>query len=347
MDLEVFQLSERLRNFENYYSSQDFNFRPTSIGRASILPTPRTPKTLIRNNGDGTFDTLSLRYEKIPIAESVGRVLLDIDSLTYTSDSSFIDVFNGVHIRAANGTRSMLGFNLQEANAGLLVSYDTVGTGGEPLQYLYPFVAPSNGFFVPYRTVRFARFEHNYDNVLVGDALGNSPTRNDLAFTQGLAGVNTVITFTDLTELKNIIVNKATLELRVASLDGSRNDIFPPAEQVLLYEVKGDGTLELIEDFSLAGLAISEIADATGGKLIFNALDTQLVRYNLNLSSHFQRIITGRATNQIAVQITGTPTSNFLIIQGSAKAAQASRTIFGTPEHPRFKPTFKLIYTKY
>ncbi|NJL73792.1 MAG: DUF4270 domain-containing protein [Saprospiraceae bacterium] len=154
-------------------------------------------------------------------------------------------------------------------------------------------------FFVPYRTVRMVHFEHDYENTLVDNALGEQPNRNDLAFVQGMAGVNTVITFNDLKDLENIVVNKAELELRVAVLDGSRNDIFPPADQLLLFEVKEDGTLELIEDFTLAAFSIADIEDAIGGTLILNAVDNQLIRYSLNLSSHFQRIVKGEASTKL------------------------------------------------
>ena len=344
--LEVFQLAERLNNDANYYSNQGFAFHPLPIGSLTFLPKPNVADSLFRNNGDGTFDTTAFSFVKIPLNKAIGDLLLSIDSATYSNDSTFIDIFNGLHIRASNQTPSMLGFNLQANNAGLLISYDTIRTDGTPLQYLYPFVAPTNGFFVPYRTVRTVRFEHNYENTLVSNAVGEQPNRNDLAFVQGMAGVNTVITFNNLKNLENIIVNKAELELRVAVLDGSRNDIFPPADQLLLFEVKEDGTLELIEDFTLAAFSIADIEDAIGGTLVLNAIDSQLIRYSLNLSSHFQKILKGEASNKIAVQISGKPNTSFAVIQNSTKAARPSRTILGTKNNSTFKPSLKLTYTQ-
>ncbi|NJL73791.1 MAG: DUF4270 domain-containing protein [Saprospiraceae bacterium] len=145
--LEVFQLAERLSNDANYYSNQNFVFHSAPIGSLTFFPKPNVADSLVTNNGNGILDTTAFNFVKIPLNNAIGDLLLSIDSATYSNDSTFIDIFNGLHIRASSETPSMLGFNLQANNAGLLISYDTIGTGGTPLQYLYPFVAPTNGFF--------------------------------------------------------------------------------------------------------------------------------------------------------------------------------------------------------
>ncbi|MFK7979682.1 MAG: DUF4270 family protein [Saprospiraceae bacterium] len=331
--LEVYQLTEDLSNIADYFSDQTFTTNDTAIGSLNFIPT-FNQRVSIReyttNKVDG--DTLS--------ADPHVRVHLDPDALTpifgdtsiYGGNVAFQDVFKGIHIRPTTATNAgLLSFDFSNTISRISLYYKV---GGEFHEFQLDFNAGN---------ARILSFAKNQEGAFIEPFLsGNS---DSLLFLQGMAGANTEITFPNLEGLENIVVNKAELELTLASIDGNNTTLYPPTQQLVASQLNNVDK-EILPDVRSALFANAPIRTEVFGGIPVIEIENgvTLTKYKINISGYFQQIIEGTSVN--GFNLSSGVEQNSFYFQLPPKPSDPSRVVFYGPNHPTHPLKLNLTYTK-
>ncbi|MCB9080958.1 MAG: DUF4270 family protein [Lewinellaceae bacterium] len=312
--LEAFRLAQDAPRTEAYYSNASFAINPAPIGQRTTTPT--FDSLSVRDYRQGTRQTIRFPHLRIPL-NSLEREIRGVDSLTYSSDSLFLDQFKGLAIRAAAGAESMLSFNLQSSLAGVYIYYSQDTIAGQ-----FQFI------FNDYST-KLSAFNHDQTNAVLKPYLNRTPAADGSpVFVQGMAGVLGQIVLPSVTQLKGKIINRAELVLHVQTLPEDLATTFPPAQQIILFYRNSDGRLVVIPDISFAGERIPLIF---GGIPLPGSVTTP-ISYRLNLTNHFQAMVNGVAGNDLYLRV-------------FPRAERASRSVFFGAGYPQYGMKLNIVYT--
>ena len=327
--LEVLRVEEDIVNTENYNSDQVFLTSSTPIGSVEFIPNLEEEVIIKDYTGEEPVDSTVAPHVSIRLDAALGEALLE-DTLLYLSDTAFQNFFKGIYIRPTSAMPGMLSFDLNQEISRISLYYRS---RQQLKEYQFDFT-PANA--------RVVNFSHDYENATVEPFLNGEA--DSLLFLQGMTGLNVEVTFPDLSVLEEIVVNKAELELTVAT-PIEDHALYPPSNQIVVSSNR-DGALEVINDVRAALFGQQPInTDIFGGIPLEESINgLTLTKYKINISSHFQDIIEGRVNNNI-ILVSGTEQSN-LYFQITPKAERASRTIFYGPNHSQFPLKLNLTYTK-
>ncbi len=295
---------------DNEYDS-DTTFASIEEPLATVLYAPTADSvTYLSYISSTTGTSVKLPTIRIPLSNDIGTEILSIDSLTRNSDDQFVEAFNGIHLQPTSLNQGMPALNLINSETGIFVYYhsDTLAR-----QYHLEVASAS---------VKFMSLEHDFTGTPVEAALTNNDNISDsLLFTQGMVGPIIRIAFPHIAELRNrnLVVNKAELELWEGDLAGSQSFIFEPGEQLLLATKDENGNFVPIDDYTIS---LANLPDRFGGNLI-NEGGLLPNAYRMNIGTHLQEMIDGRESNEF-----------YLIL--ASKVNRASRTILYGPNHPEF-----------
>lgn len=283
--LDVHRINESFDRNRFYFSDTSFSVDPAPIGSLSFVPRPFDSLDVFQYNS--TFiDTL--RYPphlRIPLSADFGNELLQLDSATLDNDAAFLDFFSGFRVQASTETQGMLSFNLLNTIGGIYLYY----TKDDTLKR--QFLVQLDQF-----SARFCTFEHNYSGSVVEGFIGDTQLGDSLIFVQGLAGVDTKIEIPHVRNLEDLIINKTELIVEFEDLPEDIDSTYTPALQLGLYADRSDGVRDGIDDFLIAG-SVDGIPALFGG--INSDPDGRSGTYTMNLSAHFQKMITGEVDNVI------------------------------------------------
>ena len=261
------------------------------------------------------------------------------DTALLRSDTAFQNFFKGIYIQPIEGTSTpgILSFDFNNPASGISLYYG-IGRGDARMttsEFKLNFNAGN---------ARISNLKHDYDNSFVSPFLANET--NDLLFLQGMAGLNTEISFGDLSGLEDVVINRAELELTVAYLEENDSSLFPISPQLIVSSVNNEDEREIILDVRSALFAQDPIdTDIFGGIPVIEEQDgVLLTKYNLNLSGYFQKIIEGEASNSITIS-NGVEQSNWFF-QLPPKPIDASKVVFYGPNHPQHPLKLNLVFTK-
>jgi len=99
-------------------------------------------------------------------------------------------------------------------------------------------------------------------------------------------------------------------------------------------------TNDILSSFRGAGNTL--LTSVAGGIPVIEEVDgTTLVKYRLNVSSHFQDILEGTVDNKITLSV-GTE-ENLYYVRTLTKAETANRLVFYGPGHPTFAPNVATV----
>jgi len=313
VQLEAYLLDEDLSDTVKYYSNKVIA-ATQRIGSAGILPR-RYDSLEILQHGADTLIGIPPQI-RIRIDDAFAQSLL-ADTLATKSDTSFIQAYKGIQIRSASQNKGILSINLGSSLTGLTAYYhvDTVAR-----QYIFPLTNLSP------RTVSFT---HDYTGAPIEAFLQDSTLGDSLLFVQGMSGAGIVLEITDTTLFKNKIINRAELELFVATLPEDGAYAFDPVLQLVVSQIKEDGSLEAIRDV-VVGLARQNLPTLFGGV----PQDGMPKFYTLNLSAYFKELKNGKASNRI-------------LITPLIRAERANRVVIYGPEHSLYPAKIKLSLTDY
>ncbi len=299
--LQVSQLAEPMDATQTYYASQSFESLPP-MAKYDFLP---------------QWADSIIPLVRMPLPNALGQQLLELDSITYTSNALFQEAFKGLLFEAAKETDYMLALNLNSGLSVVRLSY--VRNDSIDENYLFTFTG---------NNARMVHFEHEYENTPVEESL-NLSEASDTAknlFVHGMFGVNTEIELPPLDTLEGRVINKA--ELICYSRLINQTD-FPLFSQLLLSKYGNNGNLEIIRDVSyIQGANWS----AFGGGLQFDE-KIGLYVYKFNVSAHLQDVVDGLEDAK-------------LVLSPALKPQKANRVLLYGPGSDAFPVTLSITYTK-
>jgi hypothetical protein len=287
------------------------------------MPTPNIAASL--------FDTVNKApYLRIPLDNAFGQELLDIDSLDFTTDSTFWRKLRGLRISAtaAGSPGAMMAFDLNNSTFSRIRLYYKLDQDTITASRTFDF------FFVGGN--KFTHYSHDYTGSTVGPLLNQN--LDDLLFVQGMGGLRLKVEIPYAHLLENIAVNKAELELSAVTLPGD-NPLLGPVDQMVLTRSRGDTAITLTTDvlYSL-GSALNGGFNAFGGfpeTEMDNGMDVE--RYRLTLTRRFQDMV-DNSTGDIKVQT--------VFINVYPQNRLAKRSVFYGPKSTIFPAKLSLKYTK-
>lgn len=331
--LEVFQVLDAMNPEADYSSDQSFAIDETPIGSASVVPSFDSISIANYQDdndivSDEVIRTFEVPHLRIPLTTAFGESLI-ADSTIYQSDDNFQNFLKGIYIRPSkpgSGITSLVFDN----SISRITLYYKIEPRNTVREYRFPFLVGQ---------ARVNHFEHDYEGSAAVSSIGtNNP---ELLYLQSMAGLNVDLSFPDLTGLDNIVINKAELELTVASEDDA---LFPPAEQLIITSLE-NGTRNAVADVRNAIQASNPISTGIFGGIpvIETVGGASVTKYRINISSHFQNIISNRSLNTITIS-SGTEEIGFYL-PIKAKAECANEVVFYGSNHPSFAPKLNLTFT--
>ena len=158
-----------------------------------------------------------------------------------------------------------------------------------------------------------------------------------------MGGSNIEVSFPDLSSLNNnTVVNRAELEFTVASNTSSPS--FPVVDQLLVTRTDPLGRTAVIDvRNAIVGSEPLRTRVFGGNPVEEEENGVTLTKYRINISSHFQDIVSNTAENNVIVTA---GTEEFLYyLSVMPKAERANQVIFYGTNHPDFAPKLNLTFT--
>lgn len=307
----------------DYYSTETLP-ADELLGEATFVPKPYEAVPL-------PFDTtLKGAYVRIPLNNAFGQELLDLDSLTLTSDTMFWGKLRGLRFTssAMGSPGTMMAFDLNNTTYSRIRLYfkydsDTISTSR-----LFEFSFAGGN--------KFMHFSHDYSGKRVAPYIGHPA--DDLLFVQGMSGLRLKIEIPYAHLLDDIAVNKAELSLTAAALPEDDPKL-RLADQVVFTEIIGDTATTLTSDvlYSLG-------STLTGGFSFFGGFPEKTIdgastvdRYLLTLTRRFQAMV-DNASGDIKKQT--------LYVNVYPQSRSATRAVFYGPKSTTFPAKLTLKYTR-
>lgn len=210
MELNVFQLDEKISNDSVYYSNKSFAIKSTPIGTKNYKPNPNDSIT-IQNIRTGKSDTIAKVYPhlRIRLNDTFGSELLSKSGQSVlSSNDAFLDAYKGFYITATrlSGDGGVLSYDLTNSNRSYIVLYYKTSTDTTN------FVLNINS-----ASANVNKYEHDYTGTDVASQLADSTLGNTKVYFQSLSGLKGKLKFPTLEHLLDsgdIAVNKAELTFK-------------------------------------------------------------------------------------------------------------------------------------
>ena len=281
--IRIHELTERIYMDSIYYS----NFDPAG----KINPIPLVEKSFMPE--DGTM--LDFLIEDQDFQDKF--LALGDDTTLFKNDSIFKDYLNGLYIEAesASPDGSMARVHLAHPQSMLSLKYANDSTQIDSIEGVE--FKWSQFTIDQYFCQKINIFKHDYAGTYLSTIIDNDSIHSPYCYVQGMAGVNTKISFTSMEEWMEespISVSSANLVFSVVPEDesGILYDDLP--ERLMLGTLLEDGDYEPVYDYFV--LRNNQQGSAFGGykkaesKGLFS--DTTYT-YRFNMPLHFQYMVDG------------------------------------------------------
>ena len=331
LSVEVFRLQEAMFNTSDYVSDRTFMTDEELLGEAIFTPSFIDSIEIGNyiNGTDSIVTTIQSAHIRVPLQLEFGQELLD--TALYASDTTFANFLKGIYIKPATSNGGLVSFNFNSSISRITLYYRSAQRD-ILYEYRYPFTVGN---------ARSSLLVHEPEGAAISDAINKENA--DFLYMQSMAGTNIEVNFPDISGFENIVVNKAELELTVASeeLDTTR---FPLVQQIVASSLR-DGELEVVDDVLAAILSTNPInTDVFGGNPVTEIVDgVALTKYKINLSSYFQTLLEGRSDPNILLTAGATQAAFYLPIV--PKGNRGNTVVLYGPNHPKYAPKLNLIYT--
>lgn len=315
--LRVYELAEAMDFNTVYYSDKYFNVG-SKVGEILGFTPDFTTKQPALTEVYDTLTNAHIRFDTVAnvFINPQARIKLDgaLGSriLTYIKESStdadFLQKLRGVRIIPDVYNTGMFGFDITSTDCRLSVHYTRQSFSGK---YIKGSVS-----LVPYKDVtqvKVVHLQNKYESGEVQSYIDNPSAGDELVFVQGTKGLFTKIEMPNITNLHDVIINRAELEVTI--VDESNNKFPPPAKILVGY------------------------LDSEGNYLVIGNTETAVTKYSpkkykIDLSTYVQDVIDGVNTNYPL----------FLIV--SNRVQDPSRAVLGGCKHPQYPMKLNLTYTQ-
>ena len=309
--VHVYELTDTLSINETYYSHS--TVATENIDHANshhFYPHPRTKMNII-----GT-DTIGQPIIRIPLSQTLGEKLMNLDTVAYSRPDLFKEYFHGLYVTCdpVSQDGSICYLNLTNNTFSLLqLYYHDATTPEKAMRY---------NFYVTSSDAYFNHFEHDYtqgnmefvNQVLEGQtALGQSKV-----YLQTMGGVRTRILFPNLAHWtdslvgSHLVVNEAKLILPASP--NTVDSVYNAPSTLVLVGFNSDSTTYILPDYY-------EGTTYFGGTYDSN---TQSVTFRI--SEYMQNIIMGKKENLgLSLGINGASYNGQRFIINGPEAAEGDK----------------------
>jgi hypothetical protein len=320
--IEVYRMIENPEFSAEHYSNVKFMTESELLGSVTLIPQPFDSVTVF--NPKDTF-RLAPSF-RIPLSVMKMDDLLQQDSSVFTNQDSFLNFFNGLHIRMTGANNTMLGFNLLNTVSGLSFYYDKDNVTDEEFRFIF-----TTG------SIKTVYMEHDYSGSIVEPYLSSEP-ESDYWFVQGMSGVTTKMTIGGLDVLGDAIINQAELEVYCTFLPEDIPALYPPIDYLVTQELT-DTSLVNSDDVIIALSRVTGNIRSEGYKTLYGGVLEKVsdgppvvYRYNMKVTSQVRDIFQGKSENVI-------------YFNPFEKANVPNRSVMFGPGHPEFAPRLRIYYT--
>lgn len=297
----VYELEAPLDADQDY--TQDIDLKAMSydqlLGKIS-----HTPKMEIDSaSNDTAFQSII-----IPIDNSLGNKLVNLDSTILSNNDSLLDAFKGLFVETKEVT-SDLGtiLTLETASASRLVVYynNEENSAKDTPDTLF------TSFIITNNSARVNSINHDYSGTPFEPLLNQQVTQDENIYIQPTGGLKALILIDGLENWKdsaNTAINKAELIFQTDTIATDKDNFVPPS-QLLVTFIDDDGNEKLPKDYYFN-------PNFYGGFLYPE------YKYRFNITQHMQAIIDGEVDNNGFYLSTGRRThyANRVILEGATKA---------------------------
>lgn len=306
--IDVFEVIEPISVEENddgeeaYFSNISFDTNPTPLASTTFVPSFDSVfvKDVINTISDDTIKLIR-PHVRIALDPALGQRLLDMDTLTFEKDSSFLEAFKGLYLEPTGTSAGLLDFRLNNVWAGMYIYYRDQN---DTLSY---------SFELGFAGKRISQYTHTYTGSVVGDFLDDNEQGDSLLFMQGMQGLLIEFEIPGLATFQNKVINKAELEFTVATFEDYDLDAYPPIKQIIALKRNDEGQLVTISDVSLFS---NELSFYFKGQPVKQ--DDGSTTYTLNLSVHSQFLLDGTEPETIYLAISPrVGNANRVILKGA------------------------------
>ncbi|WP_107040112.1 DUF4270 family protein [Brumimicrobium mesophilum] len=300
---EVYEITDELTRDSSYTRSS-----VASVGTEQLVPTVNgegliTPDPL--KNAVVGNDTLNPQL-RIPLDTVFARNMLSIAENS-TSDADFLQSFKGLHFKVNNSFQS-------PGEGTILYLSSTLPASKMTVYYTANGEQGSYDFLITGSAIDFNNVVTDYSGTRVEQVIND----NDLGQTEFYAqafSTRAKIDFSSIDSLpKNIIIQKATLELPVSYYQGS--NFYPSSDVRVSSEILGDGKKYVVSETE---------------NVSFNSTRKS---YVINLRTYIQQIVLGEAPN------------SGIFVSPTKFNTTAERILFNGSDTPnKNKPKLSIVYT--
>jgi hypothetical protein len=319
--LEVYRMTENPNFNTEYYSNERFSSGAETmdiLGSLTFIPEP--------------YDSITVGASRIapsiriPLLVEKLVDLVSQDSSVFTHIDSFLNYFNGLHIRMTGANNTMLGFNLLNSDSKLSFYYDK----GSEMDKVFSFIFTTG-------SIKTVYMEHDYAGSFVEPYLSSNPDA-DYWFVQGMAGVTTRMSINNLSILGDAIINQAELEVYCTFLDQDNPPLYPPIKYMVTQELTDTSLVNSIDvNVGLArsqSMLESETYKTYYGGVLEKVSDGPPVvyRYNMKVTGQVKDIFRGEK-------------ENIIYFNPFEKPNVPNRSVMFGPDHPVYAPRLRVYYT--
>ena len=316
-DLEIRELADSFALDKNYYGNQKLPVKPSVMQAKSFAVNYDSIKIKDYSTGVAVESKVPPQLRvRFTDAEFQSR-LIGLDTSVYKSRTKFIKALYGLQLNASNIGKALTAFDLSSSRAGLYLYFKTATGSTQEYRYVFGFVAANS-------------ISRDRGNSLLGKYLAGEPNQEYILL-QGQEGANNKFSIPGLKNLKNVVINKAELVLKVANVPGDESVFFTPSPRILAMYRNDKGRLTVVEDFDAASQT-GNLDPYYGGAYV-SGVNNEPGTYTINLSAHVQNMIKGKVPNDI-------------YLKAFPLAESAARTTLYRADHPLHGAKLKLYYTQ-
>jgi hypothetical protein len=212
---------------------------------------------------------------RIPLDKSLATKLLELDSITLSSNDAFISKFKGLYVEAGDLN-----------SGGTIMKIKSVAAGSRlALYYRTEKDTLKNLYKINSNSARISRFAHDYSKTNFASIIDKEDTQDSLLYLQTTGGLRTKILIPNLGTWKDstsFAINKAEIIFQVDSVESDLKQFTPP-EQLVFSAIGVDSLGQEIKylpkDFEFS---------QTYYNGIYNSIDKT---YRFNIANHMQDVI--------------------------------------------------------
>lgn len=243
-------------------------------------------------------DTVAAPHIRMKFTQEFVDEINLLDTSDFQNDTLFREIFQGVYLETVGDVNGYFSIMPRLQN----------GSSFSAFYFFYPDPSPGDdaSFFTAPVRDWIVRYDQDFSGALVEELLADGGN-SDTLLVGGTGSVMVEITFTDLDELDNTLINRSEIQFIRRALENYDYDLFAGADLSLFYRNSTGNLVDILDRNALiGGNNPSVVLDLLGGR---PELDGDNIVYRNQLSVHLQGIVDGLFAEP-KIYLRTVPTSN-------------------------------------